>query len=129
MQPVPYTWFSNVTTSEGKPLPNFGYAPRYIDYKTDIDQSLGAFKTSMSNWIISYNDKSVHAASDLGLDQPTVNQVNGAITYPVFKVSPHCLDSLFAVSANSSVDTDPFLCSTFFDVKVVRNLDTNGLPY
>lgn len=130
MQPVPYVWFSNASRqSDGVAFPNFGYAPRYIDYKTDIDMSLGAFKTSLSNWIISYNEQSVQLSSDLGLDQPTVNQVGGAITYPVFKVSPHCLDSLFAVSANSTVDTDPFLCSSFFDVKVVRNLDVDGLPY
>ena len=130
MQPVPYVWFSNASRqSDGAAFPNFGYAPRYIDYKTDIDMSLGAFKTSLSNWIISYNEQSVQLPSDLGLDQPTVDQVDGSITYPVFKVSPHCLDSLFAVSADNTVDTDPFLCSSFFDVKVVRNLDVDGLPY
>jgi hypothetical protein len=39
------------------------------------------------------------------------------------------LNPLFAVAVNSELSSDQFLCSSFFDVKVVRNLDTDGLPY
>ena len=52
-----------------------------------------------------------------------------AWNYTLFKVNPDSLNPLFAVEVDSSIDTDQFLCSTFFDVKVVRNLDTDGLPY
>lgn len=126
MQAVPFVWFSNLAndSSSGAPYSNFGYAPRYIEYKTDIDQSFGAFKTSLRNWVINYNE-SVFLSNTVGLDSPQYD----SRTYSFFKVSPHCLDSLFAVNAGDSIDTDPFLCSTFFDVKVARNLDTDGLPY
>lgn len=126
MQPVPFVWFSNVAndSASGAPFANFGYAPRYIEYKTDIDQSFGAFKTSLRNWVINYNESSI-SNTQTGLDMPYFTDR----TYPFFKVSPHSLDTLFAVNAGDSVDTDPFLCSTFFDVKVARNLDTDGLPY
>lgn len=105
-----------------------GYAPRYIDYKTDVDISMGAFKTTLKNWVISYSNQSI-------LDQLSYSDESSAavpglpINYTMFKVNPNCLDTLFAVAASSSVETDQFLCSSFFDVKAVRNLDVDGLPY
>lgn len=105
-----------------------GYAPRYIDYKTDVDISMGAFKTTLKNWVISYGNQSI-------LDQLSYTDESSAavpglpINYTMFKVNPNCLDTLFAVAASSSIETDQFLCSTFLDVKAVRNLDVDGLPY
>lgn len=134
MQTVPLSYISNgpasvITTS----IPVLvGYAPRYIDYKTDIDTSIGAFKTSLKNWVISYDNQSL--ANQFGFsvensELPIPNPANSNWNYTLFKVNPNSLNSLFAVEVDSSVDTDQFLCSTFFDVKVVRNLDTDGLPY
>ena len=134
MQTVPLSYITNgpmsvITAS----IPTLvGYAPRYIDYKTDIDTSIGAFKTSLKNWVISYDNQSL--ANQFGFDVGTPelsvpNPANSNWNYTLFKVNPNSLNSLFAVEVNSSVDTDQFLCSTFFDVKVVRNLDTDGLPY
>lgn len=106
-----------------------GYAPRYIDYKTDVDVSMGAFKTTLKNWVISYDNQSILSQLDYsdssGSAVPDVLPVN----YTMFKVNPNCLDTLFAVKADSTIETDQFLCSSFFDVKAVRNLDTDGLPY
>lgn len=106
-----------------------GYAPRYIEYKTDVDSSVGAFKTSLNSWVISYGNKAL--ADQLGSIDPN-NQPSPSVfplNYTMFKVNPNSLNPIFAVNVNSSVDTDQFLCSSFFDVKVVRNLDTDGLPY
>lgn len=102
-----------------------GYVPRYIDYKTDIDTSVGAFKTTLKNWIISYNNDSImeQLVSVSGSDPDVLSN------YTSFKVNPNSVNPLFAVEVNDSVDTDNFLCTSFFDVKVVRNLDTDGLPY
>lgn len=106
-----------------------GWAPRYIEYKTDVDSSVGAFKTSLNSWVISYGNKAL--ADQLGnIDpnnepQPSIAPLN----YTMFKVNPNSLNPIFAVNVDSSIDTDQFLCSSFFDVKVVRNLDTDGLPY
>lgn len=104
-----------------------GYAPRYIDYKTDVDISMGAFKTTLKNWVISYGNESIF--DQLGYEDFSVETPDFPVNYTMFKVNPNCLDTLFAVKVDSSIDTDQFLCSTFFDVKVVRNLDTDGLPY
>lgn len=134
MQTVPLSYISNgpssvITTS----IPTLvGYAPRYIDYKTDIDTSIGAFKTSLKNWVISYDNQSLANQFGFGVESPELpvpNPANSNWNYTLFKVNPNSLNPLFAVEVDSSIDTDQFLCSTFFDVKVVRNLDTDGLPY
>lgn len=134
MQTVPLSYISNgpasvITTS----IPTLvGYAPRYIDYKTDIDTSIGAFKTSLKNWVISYDNQSLANQFGFGVESPELpvpNPANSNWNYTLFKVNPNSLNPLFAVDVDSSIDTDQFLCSTFFDVKVVRNLDTDGLPY
>lgn len=104
-----------------------GYAPRYIDYKTDVDISMGAFKTTLKNWVISYGNQSI--LDQLGYEDFSVETPDFPVNYTMFKVNPNCLDTLFAVNVDSSINTDQFLCSTFFDVKAVRNLDTDGLPY
>ena len=133
MQTVPLSYISNGSLSVLGNIPDLvGYAPRYIDYKTDIDTSVGAFKTSLKNWVISYDDQSL--ANQFGFDVespglPVPNPANSNWNYTLFKVNPNSLNPLFAVEVDSSINTDQFLCSTFFDVKVVRNLDTDGLPY
>lgn len=134
MQTVPLSYISNGSeTVVSSSIPEIvGYAPRYIDYKTDIDTSIGAFKTSLKNWVISYDDQSLANQFGFGVESPELpvpNPANSNWNYTLFKVNPNSLNPLFAVEADSSVDTDQFLCSTFFDVKVVRNLDTDGLSY
>lgn len=134
MQTVPLAYITNGPLSV-LPLniPNeVGYAPRYIDYKTDIDTSIGAFKTSLKNWVISYDNQSLanqFGYSVLSPDNPNPSPANSSWNYTLFKVNPNCLNPLFAVEVDDSINTDQFLCSSFFDVKVVRNLDTDGLPY
>ncbi len=133
MQTVPLSYISNGPLTVLGSIPDLvGYAPRYIDYKTDIDTSIGAFKTSLKNWVISYDNQSL--ANQFGFsvgdpELPVPNPANSNWNYTLFKVNPNSLNPLFAVEVDSSIDTDQFLCSTFFDVKVVRNLDTDGLPY
>lgn len=108
-----------------------GYAPRYVSYKTDIDSSVGAFKTSLKNWIISYDNESLFSQISNAPGPDYESQITPPLNtdYVFFKVNPNCVDPLFAVNVDDSIDTDNFLCSTFFDVKVVRNLDVDGLPY
>lgn len=134
MQSVPLSYITNGLKSiVSDKIPDLvGYAPRYIDYKTDIDTSVGAFKDSLKNWVISYDDQSLvnqFGITVSGDQSPAPNPANSAWNYTLFKVNPNCLNPLFAVKADSYLNTDQFLCSSFFDVKVVRNLDTDGLPY
>ena len=133
MQGVPLSCLLNAPESEvtiDLSLFNLlGYAPRYIDYKTSFDCSVGAFKNTLRNWVISYDNTSVSNqlnVSDLGSDpSPTASPMN----YTFFKVNPNSLNPLFAVAVNDTVSTDQFLCSSYFDIKAVRNLDVDGLPY
>lgn len=111
-----------------------GYVPRYIDYKTSVDQSVGGFKRTLNSWVISYGNESVVNQVSLPVDAPPVEPSEpvpsvAPMNFTFFKVNPNCLDPIFAVAANSDISTDQFLCSSFFDVRAVRNLDTDGLPY
>lgn len=106
----------------------FGYAPQYYDWKTCLDKSLGAFKRSLKTWIIPFDDEQLVAADSVDFpNNPNVE--SDSVKAGFFKVSPSVLNNLFAVNADSDVDTDQFLCSTSFKVNVVRSLDPNGLPY
>lgn len=103
----------------------FGYAPRYIDWKTAIDVSRGEFTNTLESFVMKFNDDDLLAADSVDYpDNPNVE--SDSIKAGFFKVNPHTVDTLFAVDADKA---DHLLCSTFFDVKVVRSLDKNGLPY
>lgn len=102
-----------------------GYAPRYIDWKTAVDVSRGEFTNTLESFVMKFNDDDLFAADSVDYpDNPNVEV--DSIKAGFFKVNPHTVDTLFAVDADKA---DHLLCSTFFDVKVVRSLDTNGLPY
>ena len=130
MQAVPLVHLMNPLQSKANaPYLNLGYAPRYIDYKTDVDSSVGGFKRTLKSWVISYDNQSV--IDQFGNLDPTnePSPSTAPMNYTYFKVNPNSVDPIFAVEADPSVDTDQLLCSSFFDVKVVRNLDIDGLPY
>ncbi len=107
-------------------VPDFlGYAPRYIDWKTSVDVSRGEFTSTLESFVLPFNDDSFFAANSADFpNNPNVE--SGSIKAGFFKVNPHSVDTLFAVNADKA---DHLLCSTFFDAKVVRSLDPNGLPY
>lgn len=130
MQAVPLVQMMNPLRSQGNaPYLVLGYAPRYIDYKTSFDVSVGAFKRDLKNWVISYGNQSLinQLGSKDSVNEPVPSL--GDVNYTMFKVNPNSLNPLFAVAVNSELSSDQFLCSSFFDIKVVRNLDTDGLPY
>ena len=137
MEAVPFAKMINPLKNEGGL--NFtafasmimGYAPRYIDYKTSVDSSIGGFRDTLKNWVISYGNTSIcNQLSTLkGPVLPGPEPSVAPMNYTFFKVNPDCLNPLFAVAVDSEISTDNFLCSSFFDIKVVRNLDTDGLPY
>lgn len=100
-----------------------GYAPRYYNYKTDIDEVKGAFAVSLPNWVAQY-DK----------DYITVGFANTPSLLPAIKVRPSILDDIFGVNASVDktgiqINTDQLLNCVNFEVHTVRNLDYNGVPY
>lgn len=106
----------------------FGYAPQYYDWKTSLDKSMGEFRNSLQSWIIGFDDISLLGGNAVYIPQTPNVQIN-SVKPGFFKCDPAILNNLFAVNANSQLNTDQFLSSTFFDVKVVRSLDVDGLPY
>lgn len=119
--------------------PYLGYVPRYVPWKTSLDVSRGAFTSTLQSWCIPF-DKSILAeyfksfiengSVDIPSDNSNVPKVGDKfISWIFFKVNPAVLDPIFSVNADDSIDTDQFLVSAFFDAKVVRNLDVNGLPW
>lgn len=111
-------------------IDKLGYVPRYIDYKTAYDEVNGAFKKTadgLNDWVApitnEYLEKYLVQLSEGGL-----NAAN-SLTYQFFKVNPNILDPIFDVNADSSVASDQLWVNAAFDLKFVRNLDRNGLPY
>ena len=113
-----------------------GYGPRYLDYKTDYDDVVGAFCTTLGAWTapISRNYL-LDFLSSYGTQNPAIT--NGQLfNFNFFKVNPKILDSIFMYGvggseneAGSTVDTDQFLINCSWDIKAVRPFDVNGLPY
>lgn len=107
-----------------------GYVPRYIDYKISKDVVNGSFLSTMKDWVspLTFDDILKRYLLDFTPGGSSETQ-NTNVTYETFKINPHVVDSIFAVEANASIDTDQLLIGAFFDCKVVRNLSTDGLPY
>lgn len=122
---VPLSQLSNsrVLGNETLSAYSFGYSPRYYAYKTSVDLVRGAFTTTLLDWVAPIND--AYAKMLIQITDP----LSVSPTYNWFKVNPSILDPIFAVKANSKWDTDQFLVNAYFDCKVARNLDYNGLPY
>ena len=114
-----------MSTSEGESSIELGYVPRYADYKTAYDEIHGAFHDTLVGWVAPLS--ATWWRTYIGNVFNRYGSIR--IVYEFFKVNPQILDNLFGVNADSSTSTDQFLINSFFDVKCVRNLDYNGLPY
>ena len=103
-----------------------GYVPRYIAYKTDVDCIEGAFLTSLTSWVTPLSIDEIILKINLGAS----NSISTwSPNYGLFKVSPRVLNSIFVSQCDNTIDTDQFLVESFFDVKLVQNLDYDGMPY
>lgn len=101
---------------------SLGYAPRYVDYKTSVDIVAGAFNDSLAYWAA--------PMSSIYFNRLANSIKNGKkLTPAFFKCNPSILDSIFGMAADASLDSDNLLVSCYNDIKAVRNLDYNGLPY
>lgn len=128
MELLPHYAFTNGVRANGSG--HMGFVPRYIGWKTDYDRCVGAFADTLQNWIIPYGDDQLLDTIISGDDtMQNPNNTDSSYGYVFFKVNPRIVDPMFAVTADDTVNTDPLLCQSFFDVKFTRNLDVNGLPY
>ena len=102
-----------------------GYLPRYYNWKTKIDRVHGAFTTTLKDWVAPINNDYLHKWFASSSGDPTLRPVQ----WPFFKVNPNTLDSIFAVNADSTWETDQFLVNCYIGVNCVRPLSRDGMPY
>ncbi len=101
-----------------------GYVPRYYDYKTAIDKIHGAFiDGGLDAWVAPFSDDYIRKFVDSWTDQHSI------VFYPFFKVNPAVLEPIFMAVTDGQTSSDQLLVNSYFDIKAVRNLDVNGLPY
>lgn len=98
-----------------------GYVPRYAEYKTHVDRVAGAFASSLDYWVTPLNK-----ISAVDIRSGNLNALDDSFFY---KVDSKILDSVFAVNVDDTVETDQFLINCGLDVKAVRNISRDGLPY
>lgn len=107
-----YEFISQAANNWDKPI---GYAPRYIEYKTNFDRINGEFQNSLAPWVIP------HSLSD------TVT--GNTIDFRAFKASPSMVNNMFGAQADSTTATDHLYCTVYAKAYVTRKLSTDGLPY
>lgn len=106
----------NIMYSGNSPMTPAGYVPRYAEYKTDLDLYKGSFTRANVNWVLPHT-------------LTTESQTQAPLTYRAFKVPPTICDNMFVAQADSTVASDQLLNTIYFDVKAVRNLSRDGMPY
>lgn len=124
MEAVPATSLFNSTQFSGTFINDFlGYNPRYWPWKSKIDRVHGAFTTTLKDWVAPIDDSYLYEWF-----QPKDGEA-ATISWPFFKVNPNTLDSIFAVTADSTWETDQLLVNCDVSCKVVRPLSQDGMPY
>lgn len=104
-----------------------GYLPRFFDVKTRYDEVLGAFRSTLKNWVAPLDPSYVSQWLKSSVTSSGALALN--LNYGFFKVNPRVLDSIFNVKCDSTIDTDQFLTALYMDIKAVRNFDYDGMPY
>lgn len=104
-----------------------GYLPRFFDVKTRYDEVLGAFRSTLKNWVSPLDPSYVSQWLKSSVTSSGALALN--LNYGFFKVNPRVLDSIFNVKCDNTIDTDQFLTALYMDIKAVRNFDYDGMPY
>lgn len=107
-----------------------GYAPRYYDYKVSYDKINGAFNfgDGFGTWVAPVSSEYLR---EMILKTSVPGEGTRSIGFNFFKVNPAFMNPIFDVSAaaGDSVTSDQLLINTYIDLKAVRNLDRDGLPF
>lgn len=108
-------------------IQTMGYLPRFFDVKTRYDEVLGAFRSTLKNWVAPLSP--AYLSEWLKTSVTSTGKLALNLNYGFFKVNPRVLDSIFNVKCDSTIDTDQFLTALYMDIKAVRNFDYDGMPY
>lgn len=109
-----------ISTSDANRAVILGYVPRYSEYKSSVDVVNGAFTDTYQNWV---------TPIEPSFSPFLVGNLTTSGSYPMLKVNPLVLSNLFNVRYNGKYATDPFFVNLSFDIKAVRNISRDGLPF
>lgn len=130
MESLPMIQIFNSPNASVVNLFNAGYNPRYFNWKTKLDVINGAFTTTQKSWVSPVTESLLSGWFGHGYEQGGVNQTTRVVlNYKFFKVNPSVLNSIFAVKADSTWDTDQLLVNSYIGCYVARNLSRDGVPY
>lgn len=130
MEALPMTQIFNSSNASIVNLFNAGYNPRYFNWKTKLDVINGAFTTTQRSWVSPVTESLLSGWFNHGYQQGDVDEnTRVVLNYKFFKVNPSVLDSIFAVKADSTWDTDQLLVNSYIGCYVARNLSRDGVPY
>lgn len=96
-----------------------GYAPRYLEYKTEIDKVYDEFMAgqSLSAWNVSIPSERL------------TDFTNAKIDYRWMKVPPNSMDAIFSVAYDGTEATNNFLVNAYITVKAIRPMSVDGMPF
>lgn len=130
MEVLPMTQIFNSPKSSIVNLFNAGYNPRYFNWKTKLDVINGAFTTTQKSWVSPVTESLLSGWFGHGYEEGGENSnTRVVLNYKFFKVNPSVLNPIFAVSADSTWDTDQLLVNSYIGCYVARNLSRDGVPY
>lgn len=130
METLPMTQIFNSPNASVVNLFNAGYNPRYFNWKTKLDVINGAFTTTQKSWVSPVTESLLSGWFNHGYAEGDIDKnTRVVLNYKFFKVNPSVLNSIFAVKADSTWDTDQLLVNSYIGCYVARNLSRDGVPY
>lgn len=99
---------------------DLGFAPRYLEYKTEKDLVFDEFMSgnSLSFWNVSIPIEKLRDVEE-----------TGKIDYRFMKIPPTSMDAIFAVAYNGHDNTNNFLINSYITVRAIRPMSVDGMPY
>ena len=96
-------------------LKTYGYAARYLDYKTDVDKIHGEFKYTLKNRVIA-TPKHLY-------------KTGSGVISSLLRVYPSMVDQIFVNNNHGLLSDDQFYTNMNVSVTAVRPLSVHGMPY
>lgn len=96
-------------------LKTYGYAARYLDYKTDVDKIHGEFKYTLKNRVIA-TPKNLY-------------KTGSGVISSLLRVYPSMVDQIFVNNNHGLLSDDQFYTNMNVSVTAVRPLSIHGMPY
>ena len=96
-------------------LKTYGYAARYLDYKTDVDKIHGEFKYTLKNRVVA-TPKNLYKSGS-------------SVISSLLRVYPSMVDQIFVNNSHGLLSYDQFYTNMNVSVTAVRPLSVHGMPY